>query len=179
MPKVTKKSPKKTVKKAKPEVVKKKRTIIKKAVKKTPLKKESSTTVAKPRRQTYIFCVGRRKSAVARVRLYKNSEPEISINGKSLQEYFPYFEYQAIVTESLELTDQKKLGKFSIKVTGGGVKGQAESIRLGLSKILLKVDAAFRPQLKSRGLLTTDSRVKERKKYGLKKARRAPQWQKR
>jgi len=179
MPKTTNKVSKKAVKKTKTAVPKKKRTTTKKVVKKTPLKKATPTQIVKPRRHTYIFCVGRRKSAVARVRLYKNTEPGISINGKSLEGYFPYFEHQAIVTEPLELTNQKDLGKFSIKVAGGGVKGQAESIRLGLSKILIKIDTALRPQLKSRNLLTTDSRVKERKKYGLKKARRAPQWQKR
>jgi len=179
MQKSTDKAPKKAVKKAKPSAPKKKRVVTKKAVKKTLLKKAAPTKVIKPRRHTYIFAVGRRKSAVARVRLYKNKEQEIIINGKSLEEYFPYFEHQAVVTESLELTNQKDLGKISVKVTGGGTKGQAESIRLGLSKILIKIDAAFRPQLKSRNLLTTDSRVKERKKYGLKKARRAPQWQKR
>jgi len=179
MPKSTTKASKNAVKKTKSVAPKKKRTSTKGIVRKSPLKKATPTKVIKPRRHTYIFAVGRRKSAVARVRLYKNSEPEIVINGKSLEEYFPYFEHQRVVTESLEATNQKDLGKISVKVTGGGTKGQAESIRLGLSKVLIKIDAAFRPQLKSRNLLTTDSRIKERKKYGLKKARRAPQWQKR
>jgi small subunit ribosomal protein S9 len=127
----------------------------------------------------YIFAVGRRKSSVARVRFYTEGPGEIIINRKPLNEYFPYFEFQNIVTAPLILTSKDKTGKYSIKVTGGGKRGQAEAVRLGISRVLLLRDATARPLLKAHGLLHRDSRIKERKKYGLKKARRAPQWQKR
>ena len=133
----------------------------------------------KEKRRSYIATVGRRKSSVARVRYYKTGEGEIEINGKDYKQYFPYFEYQNTVLESLRETNMTGNGKFTVKVSGGGVRGQAEAIRLGISKILILIDANFKPSLKAKKLLTTDSRVKERKKYGLKKARRAPQWQKR
>lgn len=132
-----------------------------------------------PSRKDYIFAVGRRKSSVARTRYYPNGTGEIRINNRQYTDYFPYFEFQRIVREPLDLANQGGKGTFSIKVSGGGTRGQAESIRLGISRILLLRDEAIRPLLKSHHLLTRDPRTKERKKYGLKKARRAPQWQKR
>ncbi len=127
----------------------------------------------------YIFAVGRRKASIARVRYFKKGNGEITVNGKDYKKYFTYFEYQNNVTEPLYMTGTFGNGNFSIKVTGGGIKGQAESIRLGISRILVKIDSKFKSILKTKKLLTRDPRVKERKKYGLKKARRAPQWQKR
>ncbi len=126
-----------------------------------------------------MFAVGRRKSAIARVRYYKSGSGEIIVNNKDFRKYFPYFEFQNTILEPLILTNKQDSGKFTIKVGGGGQRGQAESIRLGISRILLQSDEHLRSILKTKKLLTRDSRVKERKKYGLKKARRAPQWQKR
>lgn len=122
--------------------------------------------------------VGRRKSASARVRL-TDGKGEFTVNGKKMEEYFPYFELQQIVLAPLETT--AKVGKLnvSVKVVGGGVKGQAIAVSHGLSRSLVKYDEEYKKPLKAVGLLTRDPRVKERKKPGLKKARRAPQWKKR
>ncbi|MFH1366767.1 MAG: 30S ribosomal protein S9 [Patescibacteria group bacterium] len=130
-------------------------------------------------KRNYIFAIGRRKSAVARVRYVKNNNHKIEVNHKDFKEYFPYFEYQKQILEPLEKTSFKDYGEFSIKVGGGGKRGQAEGIRLGIARILLQIDPSWRKVLKVEGLLTRDPRKKERKKFGLKRARRAPQWQKR
>lgn len=138
-----------------------------------------SGTKQAPIKQTYVFVVGRRKASVARVRYTKAGTGEITINGKPLEKYFPYFEYQNVVRGPLEATNTAGIGSYSVKVIGGGVRGQAESIQLGISRLLLKLDETVRPALRAKRFLSVDARVKERKKYGLKKARRAPQWQKR
>lgn len=127
----------------------------------------------------FLYAVGKRKMSIARVRYYKNNDRAIYINNKSLVEYFPYFEWQKIVSSPLELVNIKNYGRFSVIVRGGGKRGQAESIRHAISKILVNIDQNYRPILKKYKLLTRDSRIKERKKYGLKRARKAPQWQKR
>ncbi|MFH0804841.1 MAG: 30S ribosomal protein S9 [Patescibacteria group bacterium] len=129
--------------------------------------------------EKYVFAVGRRKSSVARARYFKTGSAEIVINGKPLPQYFPYFEHQAIVRQPLVVAPDSAKGHFTFKVAGGGSRGQAESIRLAISRILVTIDEQNRPLLRAHGLLTRDPRVKERKKYGLKSARRAPQWQKR
>jgi len=146
-------------------------------VEKTDIKKEE--TSKRKSHSKYVFSVGRRKSSVARIRLLKDNEDSIIINNKDYKKYFPYFELQKIVTSPLESVDYLGKGTISIKVIGGGVKSQSESIRHGIARALVKVDQNFRPVLKKNGFLTRDSRVKERKKYGLRGARRAPQWQKR
>ncbi|MFH1171096.1 MAG: 30S ribosomal protein S9 [bacterium] len=128
--------------------------------------------------RTYLFSVGKRKTAIARVRLYQNGSGTITINKKTLAEYFPIHVWQTIVMQPLVLTGYTR-GDFSIKVAGGGVQSQAESSRHGIARVLLLADPDYRKVLKPAGLLTRDARVKERKKYGLKRARRAPQWQKR
>lgn len=130
-------------------------------------------------KKDYILCIGRRKSSVARVRYYKKDKNELIVNGKDYKDFFSYFEFQKIVKEPYQFTDKLSQGKISVKVKGGGIRGQAESIRLGISRILLELDQDLRKILRSNNLLTRDPRVKERKKYGLRKARRAPQWQKR
>lgn len=130
-------------------------------------------------KQDYLFAVGRRKSAVARVRYYKKGNPEIIVNNQPYTKYFPYFEFQKTVTDSLTALQHEQTGTISIRVAGGGKRGQAEAVRLGISRILVSIDPANRPLLKTHKFLTRDPRIKERKKYGLKKARRAPQWQKR
>ena len=125
------------------------------------------------------YGTGRRKSSVARVRLVPGNG-KITINGRTIDEYFGLETLKLIVRQPLVLT--KTLDKFDVivKVEGGGFTGQAGAIRHGISRALLEVDAeAYRADLKAAGFLTRDSRMKERKKYGLKAARRAPQFSKR
>ena len=131
-------------------------------------------TSAKP----YFYGTGRRKSSVARVRLYAGTG-KITINGRDIDDYFGLETLKLIVRQPLALTDT--LGKFDIvcTVAGGGVTGQAGAIRHGVSRALLQSGDEIRPILKKAGFLTRDPRMKERKKYGLKGARRAPQFSKR
>ena len=126
----------------------------------------------------YFYGTGRRKSSVARVRVY-NGTGKITINGRDIDDYFGLETLKLIVRPPLNLTNTD--GKFDIicRVGGGGVTGQAGAIRHGLARALLLADDEFRPILKKAGLLTRDPRMKERKKYGLKGARRAPQFSKR
>ena len=121
---------------------------------------------------------GRRKSSVARVRLVPG-EGNIVINDRELNKYFGLKTLELIVNQPLEVTETK--GKYDVLVTvnGGGSSGQAGAIRHGIARALLKVDAEFRPALKKAGFLTRDPREKERRKYGLKKARKASQFSKR
>ena len=123
----------------------------------------------------YFYGTGRRKSSVARVRVYQGTG-NITINGRDIGEYFGLDTLKLIVRQPLALTETE--GKFDIVCTvqGGGVTGQAGAIRHGLSRALLQYDAELRPALKKAGFLTRDPRMKERKKYGLKAARRAPQF---
>ena len=126
----------------------------------------------------YFYGTGRRKSSVARVRVY-NGTGKITINDRDIEEYFGLETLKLIVRQPLALTDT--LDKFDIvcRVAGGGVTGQAGAIRHGLSRALLQYKEELRPELKKAGFLTRDPRMKERKKYGLKAARRAPQFSKR
>ncbi len=132
-----------------------------------------------PTRHTYLFAVGRRKCATARVRYYKKGEGKIKVNSQDYQTYFRTPELQRIILEPLKKTSQKLDGDLTIKVQGGGMKGQAEGVRLGIARILVSLDKDLKKTLKKTGLLTRDARIKERKKPGLKRARRAPQWSKR
>jgi len=132
----------------------------------------------------YYEAVGRRKTAIARVRMltikpFEGDEGKITINGKSYKVYFPTLALQQIAEASLRRL--KSLNRFEVvaKVNGGGIRGQAEAVRHGLARVLVLFNADFRKKLKKAGYIKRDPRVKERKKYGLKKARRAPQWQKR
>ncbi|MBQ7128671.1 MAG: 30S ribosomal protein S9 [Clostridia bacterium] len=126
----------------------------------------------------FFYGTGRRKSSVARVRVY-NGTGKITINGRDIDDYFGLETLKLIVNQPLDVTETT--GKFDIvaNVTGGGVTGQAGAIRHGLSRALLQYNEELRPALKKAGLLTRDPRMKERKKYGLKGARRAPQFSKR
>ena len=126
----------------------------------------------------YFYGTGRRKSSVARVRVY-NGTGKIIINDRDIEEYFGLETLKLIVRQPLALTGN--LDKFDIvcRVAGGGVTGQAGAIRHGLSRALLQFNEELRPELKKAGFLTRDPRMKERKKYGLKGARRAPQFSKR
>jgi len=126
----------------------------------------------------FYYGTGRRKSAVARTRIYPGSG-QILVNNRPFEEYFPRATLQMIVRQPLNLT--KTLGKFDIKATvdGGGVAGQADALRHGISRALLAYDLALRSTLKRAGLLTRDARIKERKKYGLRSARARFQYSKR
>ena len=121
---------------------------------------------------------GRRKSSVARVRLVPG-EGKIVINGRELTNYFGLKTLELIVNQPLEITETKGKYDVLVNVIGGGISGQAGAIRHGIARALLNVDADYRPVLKKAGFLTRDPRMKERKKYGLKSARRAPQFSKR
>ena len=130
-------------------------------------------------KRKYFYGTGRRKSSVARVRVYENGTGSITINGRDIDNYFGLDTLKMVVRQPLVSTDL--LGKVDVvvNVCGGGVTGQAGAIRHGISRALLLVNGEFRPTLKAAGFLTRDPRMKERKKYGLKAARRAPQVSKR
>ncbi len=128
----------------------------------------------------YFYGTGRRKNAVARVRIYTEGKKKgILINEKEHKQYFPTLELSRIIEDPLRVTGNKSKFTISIKVCGGGQKGQAEACRHGIARALIVLDENYKSQLRDSGFLTRDPRVKERKKPGLKKARRAPQWQKR
>ena len=126
----------------------------------------------------YFYGTGRRKSSVARVRVY-NGTGKITINDRDIDDYFGLETLKLIVRQPLAITDSAEKYDVVCRVNGGGVTGQAGAIRHGISRALLQYDAELRSELKKAGLLTRDPRMKERKKYGLKGARRAPQFSKR
>ena len=126
----------------------------------------------------FFYGTGRRKSSVARVRLY-NGTGMITINKRDIDDYFGLETLKLIVRQPLELTNNSAKFDIEVNVGGGGVSGQAGAIRHGVSRALLQFDENLRPALKKAGFLTRDPRMKERKKYGLKAARRAPQFSKR
>ena len=130
-------------------------------------------------KKPYIYGTGRRKSSVARVHLFEGGTGSITINGRDIDDYFGLETLKYIVRQPLNTTETVGKVDISATVKGGGVTGQAGAIRHGISRALLNLDANFRPALKAAGFLTRDSRMKERKKYGLKAARRAPQFSKR
>lgn len=149
------------------------------------IKKIEKAPTPKSKKAQYFEAVGRRKRAVARVRLYTVDSTEsmetgnFSINDKNYKVYFP----TAILQQTVEspFTKLKSTNKFSgtVKVKGGGISGQAEAVRHGISRALILFDINFRKKLKKLGFLKRDPREKERRKFGLKKARKAPQWSKR
>lgn len=168
----------------KPTMRRTKKTTVKKTVVKAhaPAKKVVAPVHVAPRqvKHTYIFAVGRRKQAVARVRWHqKTGQGEMTINERPMEKYFPTRELQESVRDPFVITHQEGQGSVTVKVAGGGIQGQADAVRLGIARALVKVDPDVRLVLKRAGYLRRDPRVKERKKYGLKRARRAPQWQKR
>ena len=126
----------------------------------------------------YFYGTGRRKSSVARVRVYSGTG-KITINNRDIDDYFGLETLKLIVRQPLNLTETTEKFDIVCSVAGGGVTGQAGAIRHGISRALLQYDAELRSALKKAGLLTRDPRMKERKKYGLKGARRAPQFSKR
>jgi len=143
-------------------------------------KKEEKVEEKKKRvRHSYLYAVGRRKKAIARVRLYKKGEGKITVNEKDYSVYFPTAELKKIITDPIKAVGMTKDLDFTIKVVGGGPKGQAEAVRHGIARALVVLDKELRATLKPEGFLKRDPRRKERKKPGLKRARRAPQWAKR
>ncbi|MDE6593236.1 MAG: 30S ribosomal protein S9 [Oscillospiraceae bacterium] len=129
-------------------------------------------------KQQYFYGTGRRKSSVARVRVYPGSG-KITVNGRDIDDYFGLETLKLIVRQPLVLTETAEQFDIVCTVEGGGVSGQAGAIRHGVSRALLLFNPELRPALKKAGFLTRDPRMKERKKYGLKAARRAPQFSKR
>jgi len=134
----------------------------------------------------YLQGIGRRKLSTARVKIFvlgakKESKafPEISINGKSHKDYFPLLELKEIVESPMKAVSTDGIAEVVVAVRGGGIRGQAESVRLGIARALVLKDQEFKKTLKDLGYLTRDARMVERKKPGLKKARRAPQFSKR
>jgi small subunit ribosomal protein S9 len=125
-----------------------------------------------------IQSTGRRKEAVARVRL-RPGTGKITINGREIEQYFTIATHRQAATEGLRLTQTAEVYDVDATLDGGGVSGQAGALRLGIARALVGLDEELRPQLKKAGLLTRDAREKERRKYGLKKARKAPQYSKR
>jgi len=146
-----------------------------KKIKKPSPKKE----VIKPKRERYFEGIGRRKTSIARVRLFSGEEKSFLINERPLERYFPMRELQQTVLSPLSLAACLAKFKVSAKVKGGGINSQAEAVRHGVARALVLFNPEFRKKLKSAGYLKRDPRMRERKKFGLKRARRAPQWAKR
>lgn len=174
MPRPKKATTKKTTKKEK-KVTKKKKVVKKPTVKEKVEKPK--TRVQKPPK--YYEGIGRRKTAVARIRLFTQGEKGFLVNEKPYQNYFPTPELQQIAADSLKKMKSLERFKISAKVKGGGIHAQAAAVRHGIARVLIKFNPDFRKRLRKAGFLTRDPRMRERKKFGLKRARRAPQWKKR
>ncbi len=134
---------------------------------------------ANVKKKIQFWGTGRRKKAIARVRLLPAGSGNIIVNGRTLDNYFPQGTLQIIIKQPLELTQTTVSYDIMVNVCGGGTTGQAGAVRHGISRALIQAQPELRPSLKKAGFLTRDPRAKERKKYGLKKARRAPQFSKR
>jgi len=166
--------PKKIVKKEKPKKdTPKKQTGVKKPAKVLLKKKEATEN------ERYFEGVGRRKTSIARIRLYTKGERVFLINKKPFNFYFPSLEMRQIAQAALDKMNCLDRFRIEVLVKGGGLHSQAEAVRHGISRALVLFNPDFRKRLKRAGFLTRDPRMRERKKFGLKRARRAPQWQKR
>ncbi len=152
----------------KTEKVAEEKKVVKKTTKKIPANKNVEFTGT-----------GRRKNSIARVRLMPNGKGQFVINKVNIEEYFNLGVYRLVANQPFEVTGT--MGKYDVivNVHGGGLSGQAGAIRHGIARALVKADESLKPEIKKAGFLTRDARVKERKKYGLKKARKAPQFRKR
>lgn len=171
-------SKKETVKKTVKKKIKEKK-VIKKDPKKVVKKRVKEKSEAPKKVNKYYSAIGRRKTAVARIRLFTQGKKEFLVNDKPYKDYFPTLELQKIASASLETMKCLERFYISAKVKGGGVHSQAEAIRHGIARALILFNSNFHKRLKKVGYLTRDPRMRERKKFGLKRARRAPQWQKR
>ena len=135
--------------------------------------------VQAPAQQEYYYATGKRKTSIAKVRLYLDEGGPILVNGKPMDEYFNWAPWQQKINEPFRISDTVNRFRVVVRVIGGGVKSQAEAIRHGIAKALVVYDETFKPDLRRAGWITRDARIKESKKYGLKRARRAPQYTKR
>jgi small subunit ribosomal protein S9 len=129
--------------------------------------------------QHYYYGTGKRKTAIAQVRLFASDGGPIIVNGKPMDEYFGWSTWQGIVNDAFRVSNTVNRFRVVVKVLGGGVNAQAEAIRHGIARALIAYDATLKPSLRRAGYVTRDARIKESKKYGLKRARRAPQYTKR
>lgn len=144
----------------------------------TTSKEKKETPAEESLGKKYVAAIGRRKTSSAQVRLYQDGSGIFLVNNKKLEEYFPE-NISTIATQPLKLTSSLKDFNISVLVDGGGVKAQAEAIRHGIARVLSLLEEDLAVKMKVKGWMTRDARKKERKKPGLKKARRAPQWSKR
>lgn len=131
------------------------------------------------KKKNYIEAIGRRKTATARVRITAASKGSYEINGKELATYFPTTELQKVITDAFVKAEKEGAYVVTVKVVGSGIHSQAEAVRHGISRALVEETEELKPKLKRAGYLKRDPRMKERRKFGLKKARKAPQWSKR
>ncbi|PKB79315.1 MAG: 30S ribosomal protein S9 [SAR202 cluster bacterium Io17-Chloro-G9] len=135
--------------------------------------------VQAPTEQEYYYGTGKRKTSIAKVRLYLDDDAPFMVNGKAIEDYFDWKPWQDIITEPFRASDTVNRFRVVVKVLGGGVHSQAEAIRHGIARALVVYDAGLKAGLRRQGFITRDARIKESKKYGLKRARRAPQYTKR
>ena len=129
--------------------------------------------------QEYYYGTGKRKTSIAKVRLYLDDGGPILINNKPMDEYFNWFPWQNTITEPFAVSETSNRFRVVVRVQGGGVHSQVQAIRHGIARALVVYDAGLKAELRRRGFITRDARIKESKKYGLKRARRAPQYTKR
>lgn len=148
-------------------------------MKKRKTSKKVAKKTATPAKAKYFFAIGRRKTAQAKAKLFTEGQGRFLINDRDFWDYFPTLSLQKAATDPLAISGLLKKVNVEIKVRGGGIMGQAEASALAISRALVKSDPNKKTVLKKEGMLTRDARKKERKKPGLKRARRAPQWQKR
>jgi small subunit ribosomal protein S9 len=167
----------KRVKGEKEEKVKK--TEVKEVIEPVVVSVPVEETVSVSKKSEYLFGLGRRKTAIARVRVYKKGEGKVTVNQKEMKIYFPTIDLQGRVLAPIEVVGQTGKLDVTVVVSGGGRVSQAEAVRHGVSRALLLLNPNFKKPLKKAGYLTRDPRQKERKKPGLKRARKAPQWTKR
>lgn len=145
---------------------------------KKPVKAAAAKKVSK-KKEGFLAAIGRRKTSAARIRISEQGDKSFIVNGKPFDAYFPTLDLQQIVQSPLEKAEYQNKFKIEAKVLGGGFHSQAEAVRHGLSRALVLFDPEARKKLKRYGFLTRDSRMRERKKAGLKRARKSPQWAKR
>jgi small subunit ribosomal protein S9 len=159
--------------------VKKKAPAKKAATKKVAKTEEGEAVTETSKGGSFLYAIGRRKSAIAKVRLIKNGKGLYTVNGKPMEEFFTTWESRSMVTSPIKIAGLEGAVDMSAETTGGGQMGQAEAVRLGIARALCELNPTYRKTLKKLGYLKRDPRAKERKKPGLRKARRAPQWSKR
>ena len=135
--------------------------------------------VQAPVEERYYYGTGKRKTSIAKVRLYLEDSGPVLVNGKPMEEYFNWQPWQEVVTEAFRVSGTSNRFRMVVLVQGGGVHSQAQAIRHGVARALLVFDDTLKASLRRHGLITRDARIKESKKYGLKRARRAPQYTKR